>query len=182
MDNYRAVALAVGFEEAEDEIELISAWQHLIDTGLAWQLQGYFGSTAQALIDSGVCDMRVSREPDIGPVSDYQVAPHRYLYTELVGAEALLGVPEPTYKEVKAAAPYKVGEVVYAIYGDIFAKVIITYVYAQRTIHGDLREVYMGRRETKKGTWHKRPYELHPGYIQRGYQRAGLAPEMPADG
>ena len=56
MDNYRAVSLTEGFEEAEDEIELIAAWQHLINTGLAWQLQGRFGRTAQALIDSGVCD------------------------------------------------------------------------------------------------------------------------------
>lgn len=56
MSDYRAVALAEGFEEAQDEDEVISAWQHLINTGLAWRLQGFFGRQARALIDNGICD------------------------------------------------------------------------------------------------------------------------------
>jgi hypothetical protein len=52
MDNYRAVALAEGFEEGTDE-EIMEAWQHLVDTGLAWSLQGFFGRTAKALIEAG---------------------------------------------------------------------------------------------------------------------------------
>ena len=55
MDNYRAVAIAEGFEEADTVQELVAAWQHLIDTGLAWRLQGHFGRTAQRLINEGVC-------------------------------------------------------------------------------------------------------------------------------
>ena len=55
MDNYRAVAIAEGFEEADNTEEVIAAWQHLIDTGLAWQLQGRFGRTAQNLINQGIC-------------------------------------------------------------------------------------------------------------------------------
>lgn len=53
MDNYRAVAIAEGFEEAEDEEEVRAAWQHLVNTGLAWQLQGWFGRTARDLIEAG---------------------------------------------------------------------------------------------------------------------------------
>ncbi len=53
MDNYRAVALAEGFEEGTQE-EVIEAWQHLHDTRLAYQLQGFFGRTAVGLIDAGV--------------------------------------------------------------------------------------------------------------------------------
>ena len=53
MDNYKAVGLAEGFIEADSEEQVLSAWQHLVDTGLAWQLQGWFGRTAQQLIDSG---------------------------------------------------------------------------------------------------------------------------------
>ena len=53
MTNYRAVALAEGFEEGSED-ERLEAWQHLVDTGLAWQLQGHFGRTAQGLIDAGV--------------------------------------------------------------------------------------------------------------------------------
>lgn len=54
MTPYRAVALAEGFEEGTEE-EIIAAWQHLIDTGLAWSLQGSFGRQARALIEEGIC-------------------------------------------------------------------------------------------------------------------------------
>ena len=55
MDNYTAVGIAEGFVEADSEEQSIEAWQHLIDTGLAWTLQGAFGRMAKALIDAGVC-------------------------------------------------------------------------------------------------------------------------------
>lgn len=54
MDNYTAVSIAEGFEDGSEQ-EQIEAWQHLIDTGLCWTLQGWFGRTAESLIDSGVC-------------------------------------------------------------------------------------------------------------------------------
>ena len=55
MDNYTAVGLAEGFIEADDEDQVLAAWQHLIDTGLAWQLQGSFGRMAAHLIEQGLC-------------------------------------------------------------------------------------------------------------------------------
>ena len=54
MDNYTATGLAEGFIEADSEEQVLAAWQHLVDTGLAWQLQGWFGRTAQQLINQGV--------------------------------------------------------------------------------------------------------------------------------
>lgn len=41
-------------EEVTEDV-VISAWQHLIDTGLAWSLQGSFGRTAHRLIEAGIC-------------------------------------------------------------------------------------------------------------------------------
>jgi hypothetical protein len=55
MDDYEAVGIAEGFVDCDDEERIIEAWQHLIDTGLAWTLQGSFGRMAKSLIDAGVC-------------------------------------------------------------------------------------------------------------------------------
>lgn len=54
MDNYQAVGIVEGFIEAESEDQVIAAWQHLHDTGLAYRLQGYFGRTARDLIAAGI--------------------------------------------------------------------------------------------------------------------------------
>lgn len=53
MDSYTATGLAEGFIEAESEEQILEAWQYLVDTGLAWQLQGWFGRTAHQLIREG---------------------------------------------------------------------------------------------------------------------------------
>jgi hypothetical protein len=55
MNDFDAVGIAEGWIEAESEDQLIDAWQRLIDTGLAWRLQGWFGRNAAALIERGVC-------------------------------------------------------------------------------------------------------------------------------
>jgi hypothetical protein len=55
MDSFTATGIAEGFIEADSEDQVIEAWQTLIDTGLAWQLQGWFGRQARALIEGGTC-------------------------------------------------------------------------------------------------------------------------------
>jgi hypothetical protein len=54
MDSYTAVGIAEGFIGAKTEEQEIQAWQYLVDTGLAWQLQGWFGRTANRLIEQGL--------------------------------------------------------------------------------------------------------------------------------
>ena len=46
----------IAYENGElDEDEIISLFQELINSGLAWQLQGSYGRMAASLIDSGYC-------------------------------------------------------------------------------------------------------------------------------
>jgi hypothetical protein len=54
MDSYNAVGIAEGFVEAESEDQVLEAWQYLVNSGLAWQLQGWFGRTASHLIEQGL--------------------------------------------------------------------------------------------------------------------------------
>jgi hypothetical protein len=58
MDNFQAVMIAEGAEPADSDEQYIEAWQYLIDTGLCWQLQGFFGRTAASLIAAGECRAR----------------------------------------------------------------------------------------------------------------------------
>ena len=53
MTDYKATGLAEGWIDTSDEDEIIEAWQYLHDTGLAYKLQGWFGRTAQSLLEAG---------------------------------------------------------------------------------------------------------------------------------
>ena len=56
MTLYLACAIAEGFCEGEGatEEEQIEAWQYLHDTGKAYTLQGWYGRTAQSLLNEGI--------------------------------------------------------------------------------------------------------------------------------
>ena len=43
----------LGYEDSTIE-EQTKAWQYLVDTGMAWSLQGWFGRIASALIKKGI--------------------------------------------------------------------------------------------------------------------------------
>ena len=55
MSNIEAIDIAEGHTEANSEEQYIAAWQQLIDTNLAWTLQGWFGRTAKYMIEQGYC-------------------------------------------------------------------------------------------------------------------------------
>ena len=55
MTTLEAIEIIEGEEEDFEEEKILVAWQHLIDTNIVWQLQGWYGRTAAALIRDGIC-------------------------------------------------------------------------------------------------------------------------------
>lgn len=41
-------------EENPDKETFIAAWQRLVDTGLIWKLQGFYGRSASLMIEAGI--------------------------------------------------------------------------------------------------------------------------------
>lgn len=54
MSTFTAIMIIEGQEEVETFEEYLEAAQVLVDTGLAWTLQGYFGRTCVELIRQGL--------------------------------------------------------------------------------------------------------------------------------
>jgi hypothetical protein len=53
MTSYEAILV---IETGEDDTDLLlEAWQILIDEGVVWHLQGWYGRIASALISEGLC-------------------------------------------------------------------------------------------------------------------------------
>ena len=53
MSVIKAAQIPEGVVEATED-QWVEAWQFLVNTGIAWQLQGWFGRTAAELIESGI--------------------------------------------------------------------------------------------------------------------------------
>lgn len=112
-------------------------------------------------------------------VDSLEVAPHRYTWR----SERPDPDDAPTYREFIAAVAYKEGEVVYIEGFDSEGKpsptkARILGVFRERDTMGFFREKYRIQRATKKGLFSQRFEYTHPGFIQRGYQQAGLAPDI----
>ena len=55
------VSQIIAYEQGDlSEEEVITLFQKLIDSGLAWTLQGHYGRTAMRLIEEGVCNPKNS--------------------------------------------------------------------------------------------------------------------------
>tara|TARA_R110000824_G_scaffold205775_3_gene390673 strand:+ start:522 stop:734 length:213 start_codon:yes stop_codon:yes gene_type:complete len=55
MTTYEAVEIVEGYSDSSSEEQTIEAWQFLINSGVCWKLQGWYGRTAEQLIYAGVC-------------------------------------------------------------------------------------------------------------------------------
>jgi hypothetical protein len=53
MDNFLAIDIIEGNEKVTEE-RGFEAWQHLVDNGVVWQLQGSYGRAASLLIEAGL--------------------------------------------------------------------------------------------------------------------------------
>ena len=60
MDLFTAAMIAEGSIEPESAEQEIEAWQYLVDTGIVWQLQGWFGRTANDMINEGILTIGAS--------------------------------------------------------------------------------------------------------------------------
>lgn len=50
-----AIDQIIAYEQGDlDEQDTIGLFQSLVNSGLAWQLQGSYGRTAQSLLDAGL--------------------------------------------------------------------------------------------------------------------------------
>lgn len=53
---YDVTGNIIAYESGElSDEDTVILFQHLIDSGLAWSLQGHYGRTATALINAGLC-------------------------------------------------------------------------------------------------------------------------------
>lgn len=56
---FDTVDFIMSFEGGElSEAEVIDGFQHLLDSGMVWSLQGMYGRTARQLIDAGLIEVR----------------------------------------------------------------------------------------------------------------------------
>lgn len=105
---------------------------------------------------------------------EMQVAPHRYLWSGDNGPTGL----EESVTEFKAKVPYKEGEVIWVERGGQAVKALIYRVLVDRDRFGDRQELYRVQVETANGTFSKLWENVWPGFVQRGYLKAGWAPDL----
>ena len=66
-DRFDVVGFIIDYEAGELEgDDIVEGFQHLIDDGTVWSLQGSYGRAAAALIESGACTPPASTHND-GP-------------------------------------------------------------------------------------------------------------------
>lgn len=83
-EKFDSVAFVISYEQGElTEQLVIEGFQHLITSGLVWQLQGSYGRTAAALIEAGDCyDPRDPRNEPTPAEDDFDYAGDELFFSE----------------------------------------------------------------------------------------------------
>ena len=50
---YNATMIAEGTMDETSDMSYVQAWQHLVDTGVVWELQGFYGRAAHRMLSEG---------------------------------------------------------------------------------------------------------------------------------
>lgn len=67
--------MIIAFEQGElDEDGVVELFQGLVDTGLAWQLQGFYGRTARDLIEAGLV---TRKEGSVTQEGSFRIREHK---------------------------------------------------------------------------------------------------------
>ena len=56
MNAMQAVNIAIGLQDSDNDEQYNAAWQYLVDSGMAWTLEGAIGRQAASMIDQGIID------------------------------------------------------------------------------------------------------------------------------
>ena len=66
MKNLVSLDKLVAYENGDmNQDEIIKFFQELVDTGVAWKLQGHYGRVADALIESGMIKLPIREEQSV---------------------------------------------------------------------------------------------------------------------
>lgn len=76
------------------------------------------------------------------------------------------------FDEFLRRVQYKPGDVVWVEVGPEAKRARIIGIYPERDRHGFRRPKFRVQFETQAGTWSKNWEHTHPGFVQRGYQKA----------
>ena len=61
---YNATMIAEGAMDETNDMSYIQAWQHLVDTGVVWELQGWFQRAVTRMLSDGTLNPAPIEEED----------------------------------------------------------------------------------------------------------------------